>query len=267
MPSKALVILSGGQDSTTVLFMAREQYDEVHTITFNYGQRHSLEIEAAAKIAQLAKVRSHRIVDIPGILYSTSPLVSPSALEKYESYEQMDKVIGDRVELTFVPMRNVLFFVVAANRAIALGIRKLITGICQADNANYPDTTETFRAAMEATINTALGIQDFHLLAPLMNYPKRVTAETAYAIPGCAAALAFSHTSYDGKYPPTDNNHANVLRAQGFLEAGLPDPLVVRAVRDSEMPLPKTSNYAPWGDATYKILLEEIRSAEDWINP
>jgi 7-cyano-7-deazaguanine synthase len=83
-----------------------------------------------------------------------------------------------------------------------------------------------------------------HLLAPLMNLTKAETVQMAHKLPGCWDALAYSHTSYDGTYPPTDMNHANVLRAQGFLEAGLPDPLVLRAWREGLMKLPDTANYS-----------------------
>lgn len=246
--SKALVVLSGGQDSTTCLYWAKANFDEVHAITFDYGQRHRIEIEAAVIIAGMAGVASHEIVPVPGILRSTSPLTSDSTLEQYQDAYQMEKEIGDRVEKTFVPMRNTLFLTIAMNRAVALGAQSLVTGICEADNANYPDCTDSFRMMFEMMANRSLGTktqsdQWFSIVAPLMYHSKRKTVELARKLPGCWEALAFSHTSYDGQYPPTDMNHANVLRAKGFEDAGMPDPLVVRAVREGLMDFPQTANY------------------------
>lgn len=246
---KALVILSGGQDSTTAMFWAKRQFGEVHAITFDYGQRHSIEIEAAERVAFMAGVKSHEIVELPGILKSTSPLTSDNELERYENAEQMEKVIGNRVELTFVPMRNPFFFIVAMNRAVALDCDNLVTGICQEDNANYPDCTEEFRNQFEFMANLALGTHNFNtggrfqIHAPLMYRTKQDTVQLATRLPGCWEALAYTHTSYDGKYPPTDMNHANVLRAKGFEDACLPDPLVVRAWKEGLMDLPPTLNY------------------------
>lgn len=240
---KALVILSGGQDSTTTLFWAKECFDEVHAITFDYGQRHRIELDAAVKVAAMAKVASHEIVALPGVLRSTSPLTSDAELEQYEDASQMEAVIGNRVELTFVPMRNTFFFTVAMNRAVALGANHLVTGICQEDNANYPDCTEKFRNAFERMANLSLGTKRFFIHAPLMYLSKAKTVMMAKAMPECWEALAYSHTSYDGKYPPTDKNHSNVLRAYGFEVAGLPDPLVLRAHREGLMELPGTPNY------------------------
>lgn len=242
--SRALVVLSGGQDSTTCLFWAKTMFDEVFAITFNYGQRHSIEIDAAIKVAGMAQIKGHEVVAVPGILHSTSPLTSRNPLEEYIDYASMDKIIGDRVELTFVPMRNTLFLTIAMNRAIALDCNALVTGICQADNANYPDCTEKFRASFERMANTSLGLVDsFRICAPLMYFSKAESVRLARQLPGCWEALAYSHTSYDGKYPPTDHNHANVLRAQGFLEANEADPLVLRAFEEGLMELPLSSNY------------------------
>jgi len=244
--SKALVILSGGQDSTTTLFWAKEQFDEVHAITFDYGQRHSIEIAAAKIVARMAETASHEIVRVPNCLVSSSPLTSANDLEKYEDFEGMGKVIGDRVELTFVPMRNMFFFTVAMNRAVALRCLNLVTGICQEDGANYPDCTEDFRVLFEKTANQSLGLHQhdqFLMHAPLMNLTKAQTVKLAYEMPQCWEAMAYSHTSYDGKYPPTDPNHSNLLRAHGFEEAGLPDPLVLRAVKEGLMTTPATGNY------------------------
>lgn len=245
MNKKAVVVLSGGQDSTTCLFWAKREGYELHAVTFDYGQRHSIEIEAARKVAEMAGVVSHELITLPGVLKSTSPLTSDNELERYENHEQMEAVIGDRVELTFVPMRNPFFLTLAANRAIAIGARTLITGICQEDNANYPDCREDFRDRFQAMVNRALGIADFTVLAPLMWHSKKDSVLLARMLPGCWEALAYSHTSYDGKYPPTDMNHANVLRAHGFEQAGFPDPLVVRAWQEGLMDLPETSNYLP----------------------
>lgn len=256
---KMLVVLSGGQDSTTCLFWAKNMlaaYDasqgvvnesELHAITFDYGQRHAIEIEAAKKVAQLAGVTSHEIIPVPNCLKSTSPLTSDNELERYESYEQMDQVIGKRVELTFVPMRNTLFLTIAANRAVALGCKDIVTGVCQEDNANYPDCREFFIFCLQQAFNESLGLKNHNELTihtPLMHLSKAETVKLARRLGDDAwNALAYSHTSYDGKYPPTDMNHSNVLRAQGFLDAGFPDPLVVRAWREGLMELPSTPNY------------------------
>lgn len=249
---KALVILSGGQDSTTCLAWALNKFGEgnVYAITFDYGQRHDREILAAMQVAEILGLpaENHEIVICKGLLKSTSPLTSDAALEQYTDHDQMEKVIGDRVELTFVPMRNTLFLTIAANRAVALGCGNLVTGICQADNANYPDCTNMFRGRVQDAFNESLFGQRHHknelrVLAPLIFMTKAQSVALAETLPGCMEALAYSHTSYDGKYPPTDMNHANVLRAKGFEDAGVADPLVLRAVSEGLMALPQTANY------------------------
>lgn len=250
MREAALVILSGGQDSTTCLFWAKRQFDELHAITFDYGQRHRIEIEAAKKVARMAGVVTHRILEIPDILGGMSPLTNPDAeLEQYSDAASMDAIIGNRRELTFVPMRNALFLTIAANHAEVQDIRTIVTGVCQMDNANYDDCRQTFIDAAEVYINRALGHDHrtpgkaIQIATPLMDMDKAATVELAHDLPGCWEALAYSHTSYGGEYPPTDKNHANILRAEGFEKARLPDPLVLRAHREGLMALPETANY------------------------
>lgn len=240
----ALVVLSGGQDSTTCLFWALQQFEKVHAITFDYAQRHRMEVAAAAKIAHLAKV-DHEVVLLGPILKGRSPLTDPNApLETYPNYAEMDKTIGNRVELTFVPMRNALFLTLAANRAVAMDVWDLVTGVCQQDNANYPDCRAPFIFIQEQCINQALGtVGRFRIHTPLMDLSKADSIKLAMTIPGAYEALAYSHTAYDGSYPPTSKDHASTLRAQGFLEAGVPDPLVVRAYKEGLMKLPETENY------------------------
>lgn len=241
--ASALVVLSGGQDSTTSLYWAKKYYHYVEAITFNYGQRHAVEIEAAATIAAMAKVPQEIVYLGDHLLQGASPLTDLSQrLETYSDFATMEKIIGTRTELTFVPMRNPLFLTIAANRAAVKGINSLVTGVCQADNANYHDCTFDFIESMEAMVSEALG-KRMAIETPLMDMPKANSVKLALTFPGCYRALGYSHTAYDGNYPPTGKDHASVLRAHGFEEAGIPDPLVVRAYWEGLMDLPKTQNY------------------------
>jgi 7-cyano-7-deazaguanine synthase len=227
---KAMVVLSGGQDSTTCLYWAKAVFKEVHAVTFDYGQRHALELDAARTVARMAGVASHEVVEVPGVLRSRSPLTDPNVeLETYSDFESMDAIIGDRVELTFVPMRNAFFLTLAANLALARDCYDLVTGVCQQDNANYPDCRQAFIEAQESTINEALGIDTFRVHAPLMSLSKAEIVRFAQQIPGCMDAMAYSHTCYAGQFPPCGECHSCVLRAHGFAQAGVSDPLVVRA--------------------------------------
>lgn len=252
---KALVVLSGGQDSTTCLAEAVSTLGEanVAAITFNYGQRHAIELQAARDVALLLGVKQHEVLDIGPILKGTSPLTAHGEqLETYENFSEMDAIIGDRVEKTFVPMRNALFLTLAANRAVCMGATQIWTGVCQADNANYPDCRQSFVKAQETAINEALGSNTLEALktgggyidivTPLMNLTKAQSIERMRML-GHWSLLAFTHTAYDGAYPPVGKDHASLLRAQGFLEANVADPLVVRANMEGLMELPGTRNY------------------------
>lgn len=246
MISKALVILSGGQDSTTCLFWAKAHYDEVHAITFNYGQRHARELEAAAKVAKLAGVTSHETLGLGHPLKGTSPLTTGLAPEQYANWQSLP----GGLEATFVPGRNALFLVLAANRAYVLGCQAIITGVAQEDFGGYPDCRDSFIGAMETAMRLALSLSPdelmgaLRILTPLMYLSKADTVKMATTLPGCMDALAYSHTAYGNEYPPTGQDHATLLRAKGFEQAGVPDPLVVRANSEGLMELPRTPNYA-----------------------
>lgn len=249
MKPKALVVLSGGQDSTTCLFWALQQGYDVHTITFDYGQKHKVEVWSAMFIAGLAGLeRDHcEVVKLgDGILAGTSPLTNKSVeLERYADHASLP----GGLEKTFVPMRNQLFLTVAANRAYVLGCNVLITGVCQEDSGGYPDCRATFISALQDAINfgTFTGepgtLPPLRILTPLMYLTKADSVRLAQTLPGCMDALAYSHTSYDGAYPPVGHDHATLLRAKGFEEAGVADPLVVRAWQEGLMDLPTSSNY------------------------
>lgn len=249
----AMVVLSGGQDSTTCLGWALTRYTYVHAVSFDYGQKHKIELKSARRVVdffQLTTGRTipHEIIPIGNIFAGASPLTNiVEQLELYSNFEEMDAIIGDRIEKTFVPMRNAVFLMLAANRAVVAGCGALITGVCQADNANYPDCRESFVASAERTIREALGVEygRFHIATPLMHLSKADSIRLALELHWTYAALAFSHTAYNGEYPPTGKDHASVLRAHGFREADVPDPLVLRAWAEGRMELPETPNYRP----------------------
>ena len=175
---KALVIFSGGMDSTVCLYWAIKEFgrENVSAITFDYGQRHQAEIESARKIAELAEV-SWRLIEIPGILESTSPLLSDNKLEQRQHLEDFSQGL----QPTFVPARNMLFFSIAANIAYELGAMNLVAGVCQADYGGYYDCRQEFVHSMQVTINEALfghagsRIQTERMLihTPLMHLNKR----------------------------------------------------------------------------------------------
>lgn len=231
----ALVILSGGQDSTTCLFWAVQHFARVHAVTFDYGQSHAIELESAQTVARMAGVTDHEIIRTGRLLRSTSPLLDANTpLDTYTDFESMEREVGSRIEATFVPMRNAFFITLAANIAFSKGCSNLVTGVDEEDNANYPDCREAFVKAQEATINLALGLDGnaadaFHVLTPLIHKSKAETIALAQSLPGCMEAMAYTHTCYAGVFPPCGKCHSCVLRAHGFAEAGIEDPLITRA--------------------------------------
>lgn len=259
----AIVVLSGGQDSTTCLFWARHLGFEVHAVTFDYNQRHAREIEAAAKVAKLAGVLSHEIITMGPVLKGTSPLVSDNALEQYADH----KSLPGGLEKTFVPMRNQMFLTIAANRAYIHNAEALVTGVCEEDYGGYPDCRQQFIHALAHACNLGTFTGEdgapasLAILTPLMHLTKKATVELALTLPGCYAALAWTHTSYDGAYPPVGHDHATLLRAKGFEEANVPDPLVLRAFHDCLMDLPDSPNYAP--EVVEKYL--ELLARDNWL--
>ncbi len=260
---KALVVLSGGQDSTTCLALAVKQFgaEAVRAITFDYGQRHAREIKAAKDVAFLLDVEQPEVIKLgDGILQGTSPLTNKAeTLEQYENFEQMDQIIGTRVEKTFVPMRNALFLTIAANRAVVMGADQIWTGVCEADNANYPDCRLNFIHAQERAIHEALGLDSPLIVTPLIFTTKADSIRMLkdQCGPSGYGLLAFSHTSYDGQYPPVGHDHATVLRAEGFRQFHYPDPLVIRAHAEGLMPLPDSDNYKD--SMVNQSVLEAIR--------
>ncbi|MCK5235418.1 MAG: 7-cyano-7-deazaguanine synthase QueC [Deltaproteobacteria bacterium] len=221
-----LVVLSGGQDSTTCLFWAKEQFpgEDIHALTFDYGQKHAVELNAARKIGKLAGVASHEFVTLGKVLAGTSPLVNSD--EEVGQYDSAEELPGG-VEPTFVPARNILFLTIAANRAHCLGVEDIITGVCQEDFGGYFDCRRVFIDRMENALSQGIyGVETkLAIHTPLMYMTKKESVEFAIRIPGALHALAYSHTCYNGQNPPCGKCHACILRQKGFDEGNCLDPL------------------------------------------
>ncbi|MDO6451784.1 7-cyano-7-deazaguanine synthase QueC [Oceanobacillus profundus] len=156
---KAIVVFSGGQDSTTCLFWAMEQFREVETVTFDYGQRHKLEIECAKEIAEDVGVK-HHILDM-SLLHQ----LAPNALTRND----IEVADGDETELpnTFVPGRNLLFLSFAGVLAKQVGAKHLVTGVSETDFSGYPDCRDNFIKSLNVTLNLAID-EPFVIHTPLM---------------------------------------------------------------------------------------------------
>lgn len=139
---KAVVVFSGGQDSTTCLLYAVQQYDEVHAITFDYGQRHALEIEVAKQIAQDLNIAAHKVLDV-GLLNE----LAVSALTR-DSIPVSNEIQENGLPNTFVPGRNILFLTLSAIYAYQVGAEAVITGVCETDFSGYPDCRDDFVKAL-----------------------------------------------------------------------------------------------------------------------
>ena len=214
----ALVILSGGQDSTTCLYWALRRFARVEALTFDYGQRHRIEIDCARQVAARAGV-DHRVLPLDSLAaLGGSSLTDPAVAV------QTDTPVPGALPNSFVPGRNLLFLTLAAASAWQRNIRHLVIGVAQTDYSGYPDCRENTLAAMTEALR--LGMErDFVVHAPLMHLGKKDTVLLARDC-GALEAMALTHTCYNGARPPCGECPACVLRARGFEEAGIPDPLL-----------------------------------------
>jgi 7-cyano-7-deazaguanine synthase len=227
---KALVLLSGGQDSTTCCAWARERYGTLHTISFYYGQRHRVELEWAARISELAGAASHHVVDYAQLFAQ----VTRSPLMEADAELAAPSALDPSLPASFVPYRNVFFLTAAAAHAYFLEVRDLVIGICQTDYSGYPDCRNEFAKAINTALTLASG-RPLEIHTPLMWLTKAESVHLMGEL-GRLDWLRWSHTCYEGRFPPCGACPACKLRAKGFAEAGVPDPLVERAIAEGLLP-------------------------------
>ncbi|MCB1820337.1 MAG: 7-cyano-7-deazaguanine synthase QueC [Candidatus Competibacteraceae bacterium] len=218
----ALVVLSGGQDSTTCLYWALKRFGAGHVeaVTFDYGQRHRIELDCAVRVAARADVL-HTVLPI-----NTFAALGGNALTDANIAVQDSTDAQTGLPNTFVPGRNLIFLTFAAALAYSRGIRHLVTGVAQTDYSGYPDCRQATLQALEQTLR--LGMEyALTIHTPLMFQSKADTVRLARDL-GALPALVDTHTCYNGIQPPCGECPACILRAKGFAEVGIPDPLVER---------------------------------------
>jgi 7-cyano-7-deazaguanine synthase len=227
---KAVVLLSGGLDSATVLAIARDQGFEPCAITFRYGQRHAVEIEAAHRVAVAQGVDRTITVDIDLRAFGGSALTSNIAVPKKNTAEEV--VAESGIPVTYVPARNTIFLAYALGWAETLGSSDLFVGVNALDYSGYPDCRPEYVACFErlANLATKAGVEGagFRVHAPLIDLTKGQIIRR-----GLALGVDYSLTTscYDPSAGGLACGHCDscLLRAKGFTENGLTDPaLTVR---------------------------------------
>jgi 7-cyano-7-deazaguanine synthase len=227
MKRKAMVSLSGGQDSGTCLFWALSEFDDVEAVSFDYGQRHRVELDCAARLAERAGVR-HTVLQLG------------QAFRQMGGSSLTDESIDSRTDATgtgneyaarhglpssFVPGRNVVLLGYGAAFAVTRGADTLVTGVCSTDDAGYPDCRISFVRAYEVALREALDEPEFRIAAPLLDLTKADTWEIARGLGRVDEIVEHTHTCYHGnrgnRFPwgyGCGECPACVTRAEGWAE-------------------------------------------------
>lgn len=221
----AVLLLSGGLDSATVGAIARDEGYRLHALSFRYGQRHMVELEAAGRIARLLGVADHRIVDIDLGTFGGSALTDDSiAVPKGRNADQM---AGD-IPVTYVPARNTIFLSYALALAEVIGARDIFIGVNAVDFSGYPDCRPDYVGAFEVMANLACraGREEpgaIRIRTPLIAMTKAEIIRAGNAL-GLDYGLTVSCYDPDDRGRACGECDACILRREGFAAAGLPDP-------------------------------------------
>jgi 7-cyano-7-deazaguanine synthase len=221
---RAVVLLSGGLDSAVTLAVARAEGFESHALSFDYGQRHRIEIESARRVAASLGARAHRVAQIDLRVFGGSALTDEIAVPQGRSADEM----SHGIPITYVPARNTIFLSYALAWAEVLNCTDIFLGVNAVDYSGYPDCRPEFLRAFEdlAALATKAGIDGarFEIRAPLLHLSK---AEIIRKGADLGVDFALTHSCYD---PSADGSACGrcdscQLRRKGFQEAGLVDPI------------------------------------------
>jgi len=222
---RAVVLLSGGLDSYTAAAIAKTQRFSLFALTVRYGQRHAREVESARAVARALGIERHLELDVDLRAIGGSSLTSDAAVPRDRNLQATD------IPSTYVPARNTIFLSLALGWAEVLGARDIVLGVNALDYSGYPDCRPEFVAAFErlANLGTRAGVEGarFRVHTPLISLGKAEIIRR-----GCELGLDYglTHSCYapslEGR--PCGACDSCVLRARGFREAGIPDPLLLR---------------------------------------
>lgn len=226
--TKAVVLLSGGLDSTTTLAIAKAEGSTPYALSFRYGQRHALELEAAQRVALALGVAEHVIVDIDLRRFGGSALTADIPVPKGRPPEHL----AEEIPITYVPARNTVFLSFALAWAEVLGSSDIFIGVNALDYSGYPDCRPEYIAAFEGLANLATvagveGRQRLKIHAPLIELTKAQIIQRGIAL-GVDYGLTSSCYDPGPEGRPCGQCDSCQLRARGFSEAGMVDPLLMR---------------------------------------
>ena len=217
---RAVILLSGGLDSATVLAMAKDRRRECHALSITYGQRHSVELEAAKRVAAAAGVAEHVVHSLDLRVFGASALTGDIDVPK-------DAVGAPGIPVTYVPARNTIFLSLALGYAEARDAQEIWIGVNALDYSGYPDCRPEFIDAFQQVIwkGTRSGVerQEPRLVAPLLQMTKGEIIRRGLAL---GVDYALTHSCYDPAADGRACGHCDscLLRRRGFEEAGVPDP-------------------------------------------
>jgi 7-cyano-7-deazaguanine synthase len=235
-PPNAVVLLSGGLDSTTTLAIAQSEGYEAHALTFRYGQRHEAEIEAAGRVAKRFGVSQHFVAEIDLRLFGGSALTGDIEVPKGRSIAEM----GHGIPVTYVPARNTIFLSFALAWAEVLGASDVFIGVNALDYSGYPDCRPEYVAAYERMANLATkagveGTQRLKIHTPLIALTKAQIIQRGMAL---GVDYGLTLTCYDPSREGVSCGlcDACLLRLKGFAESGLSDPAPYRSASQPSQP-------------------------------
>ncbi|WP_200958515.1 7-cyano-7-deazaguanine synthase QueC [Terrabacter sp. Root181] len=221
---KAVVLLSGGLDSTTVLAYAKSQGYEPYALSFRYGQRHAVELEAARRVAAAQGVEGHTICDIDLTAFGGSALTADIDVPKHDTAEE----VAEDIPVTYVPARNTIFLSFALAYAEVVGAADIFIGVNALDYSGYPDCRPEYIKAFEhmANLATRAGVEGSTLKihTPLMDKTKAQIVEMGLAL---GVDYGLTSSCYDPDEAGRSCGHCDscLLRLRGFAEAGSMDPI------------------------------------------
>ena len=228
MKKPAVVLLSGGLDSTTVLAIVKSQDYDPYALSFRYGQRHAIELESAGRVAAAQGVRRHVIADIDLRVFGGSSLTSDTAVPKHDAADEL----SDEIPSTYVPARNTIFLSFALAYAETVGAQDIFIGVNALDYSGYPDCRPEYIGAFQnmANLATKAGVegQQLSIHTPLITLTKAEIIATGLAL-GVDYGLTSSCYDPDGSGNPCGHCDSCLLRLKGFAEAGHTDPLTYQA--------------------------------------